>query len=319
MGQSFSTNTGLSALPEYDQGKDAALYAELLRIRNAFQVLQAAIDGLGGAGGIVVTHSGANFIQGQPIIAANNAGDTVSMSSTETSGFVMTAQGAGNVPIWASPALAAIADKRILSNISGASAAPIGNTLSALIDSILGSTQGQLITRNAGGWTVLGPSTGGLVLTEHGAGNNLTWAAPELGSAFSVYSSVTTVIPATTLTKLSFQTAEFDTNSFFNLGTSVFQPTIPGYYHLNWHLGIESGSPVYILAMLYKNGSRWKDGNFNSQPVIGGGGASMGSSIVFLNGSTDFLEVYGYAGAATTSSVVDQSRTYFNGSLIRAQ
>lgn len=108
MAQSFSTNTGLSALPEYDQQKDPAAYAELLRIRNAIQVLQGAIDGLGGAGGVVVTHSGANFVSGQPIIAANNAGDTISMTSPETAGFVMTAQGAGNIPLWAAPVSPAI-------------------------------------------------------------------------------------------------------------------------------------------------------------------------------------------------------------------
>lgn len=89
MGQSFSTNTGLSALPEYDQSKDPAVYAELLRIRNAFQVLQAAIDGLGGAGGAVVTHTGGNFSLGQLVVAANNGGDTATLGSLGTASTVL--------------------------------------------------------------------------------------------------------------------------------------------------------------------------------------------------------------------------------------
>lgn len=47
---SFSTNLGLSALPEYEQDQDPALYAELVRIRNAFRALQAAFDQIGGGG-----------------------------------------------------------------------------------------------------------------------------------------------------------------------------------------------------------------------------------------------------------------------------
>lgn len=47
---SFSTNLGLSALPEYDQKKDPALYGELTRIRNALRALQAALDQIGGGG-----------------------------------------------------------------------------------------------------------------------------------------------------------------------------------------------------------------------------------------------------------------------------
>lgn len=102
MGQSFSTNTGLSALPEYDQSKDPAAYAEFLRMRNAFQALQAAIDGLGGAGGAVVTHSTGNLQSGRVIVAANNAGDITNISDgAAVAGNVLTWVGAGTPPIWA--------------------------------------------------------------------------------------------------------------------------------------------------------------------------------------------------------------------------
>lgn len=47
---SSSINLNLSALPEYDQNKDPAIYAELNRIRNALRILQAAIDSIGGGG-----------------------------------------------------------------------------------------------------------------------------------------------------------------------------------------------------------------------------------------------------------------------------
>jgi hypothetical protein len=75
----------------------------------------------------------------------------------------------------AAAGLSAIADLRLLANISGAAAAPIANTLSAIIDAIVGSTQGQILTRNAGTWTVLSPGALGTVLTSNGAGANLSY------------------------------------------------------------------------------------------------------------------------------------------------
>lgn len=74
--------------------------------------------------------------------------------------------------------LATIADQRILANISGGVAVPSANTMSAILDAILGSTQGQIITRNAGTWTVLGPGASGTFLKSNGAGANLSYATP---------------------------------------------------------------------------------------------------------------------------------------------
>ena len=60
---SFSTNLGLSSLPEMDQKKDPEIYAELLRIRNALKVLQSTIDVLAGGtvGQRLTKNSAADF------------------------------------------------------------------------------------------------------------------------------------------------------------------------------------------------------------------------------------------------------------------
>lgn len=60
---SFSTNLGLSSLPEIDQKKDPEIYAELLRIRNALKVLQGVVDSLSGgtAGQKLTKASAADF------------------------------------------------------------------------------------------------------------------------------------------------------------------------------------------------------------------------------------------------------------------
>ena len=98
-----------------------------------------------------------------------------------TLGYSLASNGPATAPSYQALGLPTIANLTILSNIFGSAALPVGNTLTAVLDAILGSTQGQLITRNAGGWTVLNPSTGGKVLTENGPGANLAWATPSGG------------------------------------------------------------------------------------------------------------------------------------------
>lgn len=71
---------------------------------------------------------------------------------------------------------APIVDDRILANISGGSAVPIENTISDILDSTLGSTQGDIIYRSTANWTVLTPGTSGYFLQTQGAGANPLWA-----------------------------------------------------------------------------------------------------------------------------------------------
>lgn len=60
----FSTNTGLSVIPEIDQKQYPTIWNDLMRVRNAINILQQAIDApgnvpAGGAVGEVLTKTGA--------------------------------------------------------------------------------------------------------------------------------------------------------------------------------------------------------------------------------------------------------------------
>lgn len=52
------------------------------------------------------------------------------------------------------------------------------STLTQLIDAGIGSTQGDILYRNATAWVVLPPGTSGYTLQTNGSGANPTWAAP---------------------------------------------------------------------------------------------------------------------------------------------
>ena len=55
MAQNLTVNTRLSAIPELDQTKYPDIYSELLSIRSAVAILQAALDGVIGYGGLLGT------------------------------------------------------------------------------------------------------------------------------------------------------------------------------------------------------------------------------------------------------------------------
>jgi hypothetical protein len=86
----------------------------------------------------------------------------------------------GGSPITSSGTIAldTIADARIMANISGATAAPTPQTLSAILDHILTNARGTVLVRNISGWVGLAPGTSGYYLKTQGAGADLTWDAP---------------------------------------------------------------------------------------------------------------------------------------------
>ena len=138
---------------------------------------------------------------------------------------------------------------------------------------------------------------------------DLTPVAP----AFGAYQSTLQSLSAGTYTKISFQTEEFDTDNCFDSTTNYrFTPTVAGYYQLNATMSLSGASSEgYIL--IRKNGSNIKAGNDVGSSAYG----VTVSTIVSLNGTSDYVEVWGYSGTALNTSA-SQTGTYFNGCLLRA-
>jgi hypothetical protein len=123
-----------------------------------------------------------------------------------------------------------------------------------------------------------------------------------------------------TWTKAGFTTTEYDSHGYVNLGTARFQPLISGYYMITAN-GVMNGSTGnnYVCS-LWKSGAEYKRG---SQSTVSPGGATEVSisTIVFLNGSTDYIEFYVYQGSGGTVQLlagVNPQYTYMNGYMIRA-
>jgi len=117
-------------------------------------------------------------------VTSFNAGVTINAGDGLTGGGDLSASrtlavgaGAGITVNEDDVAISAIPTSRLFANISGDSAAPSANTLSAVLDAIIGSTQGALITRSSTGWTKLDPGTNGYFLKSQGSGADLAFAA----------------------------------------------------------------------------------------------------------------------------------------------
>jgi len=91
------------------------------------------------------------------------------------------------VPAGGASSLAAVADGDILANITGSTAAPSGNTLTAVIDHVFGSAEGDILQRGASAWQVLTPGTSGQVLTSGGASALNSWTTISSGGSFTAF------------------------------------------------------------------------------------------------------------------------------------
>jgi hypothetical protein len=137
-----------------------------------------------------------------------------------------------------------------------------------------------------------------------------------IGPAFSVYRSGNqTGVSNSTFTKVQLNTETFDTNSNFDPSTNYrFTPTVAGYYQINGAVSVETSSSISrVFCSIYKNGTeafRGSDMNPGIQSVVGG--------LVYLNGSTDYVELYGWAAGSGILFYGQAQSTYFTGSLVRA-
>ncbi len=72
--------------------------------------------------------------------------------------------------------LGPIASHTVMANTGGSSAPAAADSLTSIIDAMIGSTQGDILYRGASNWSVLGPGTAGQLLQTGGASANPSWA-----------------------------------------------------------------------------------------------------------------------------------------------
>ncbi len=191
-------------LGDWTQLEDSGDFADLLALLASHTVGEgASLIGLQGAGTVqdltlplYLVESASSLLTNEKVLTAGSgvtftsAAGTLTIDATGLGGTV-TSVGSGT-GITASPNpiigagtinLAAIATLTGLVNTTAGPLAPSATTLTAWIDAALGSTQGDILYRDAASWTVLAPSTSGKVLQTRGAAANPAYSTPTYPSA----------------------------------------------------------------------------------------------------------------------------------------
>ena len=137
--------------------------------------------------------------------------------------------------------------------------------------------------------------------------------------AFSAYKSASVQnFSSVTMTKVTFDVEEFDTNN--NFASSTFTPTVAGYYQLSFALDVGAAAATLARATGYlaKNGGAFKIGAGYYGGYVGNEFSVAGSALIYFNGTTDYAEVFIFAQGTSPAIYTGQSNTYFQAVLVRA-
>lgn len=137
------------------------------------------------------------------------------------------------------------------------------------------------------------------------------------GPAFRAYASTNqTGIVTGTATKLTLDTEVFDTNN--NFASSRFTPTVAGYYQINGIVTMQSTTTNQAVgALIFKNGVT--DAWASTPATTGQYPSASVNALVYLNGSTDYVELYVWQGTGSNQQTVGNNYyTFMCGFLVRA-
>ena len=135
--------------------------------------------------------------------------------------------------------------------------------------------------------------------------------------AFFAYLTADQSITTGTYTKIAYDAKVFDTNN--NFTSSRFTPTVAGYYQIagGFDNTDSTAGVTRTVLTVYKNGSQFIH---LTDFAVGSAYTITGSTLVYCNGSTDYIEMYGLinaTGPKFTGQVGSIYYTWMSGTLVR--
>ena len=144
------------------------------------------------------------------------------------------------------------------------------------------------------------------------------------GGVFSAFVDTAQTITNNSTTKIQLDGENFDPESEFDSTTNYrYTPSVSGYYQVNFGVRLSPGASIsasnQLISLLYKNGASICRSH-NRQDNTSASMSASGSEIVFLNGSTDYIELYVYQSTGVSCTTTDSSNagTYLSGVFIRS-
>ena len=143
---------------------------------------------------------------------------------------------------------------------------------------------------------------------------------------FYAYNNASQSISVTTWTKAEVPNIQYDTHNWFDTTNHRFTPQIEGYYWFSTYIRFAGTSMGQQNSHIYKNGGEHTQVGLSRDSSTC---EQNGQTIMYMNGTTDYVELYGYissgsslsfgsAGVANVEGTRSSSGTRFQGFLIYA-
>jgi len=186
------------------------------------------------------------------------------------------------------------------------------------------------------GVQILSSSGGGVTINSTVTASNYTQTLPAetgtvittastfagTGPAFNAYMSANQTVTTGVSTKVILNIETFDTNSNFDSTTNYrFTPTVAGYYQFNGTIyGQATTNMTATYIQINKNGTLYQYGAIQNLTASTSPQGITVNSLVYLNGSTDYVELFGTIIGTGTCSFTHASGSvvYFSGFLARS-
>jgi len=184
----------------------------------------------------------------------------------------------------------------------------MGTIKTTNIETITGS---GTLTLGTSGETISIPSGVSMSVPSGGiSGQNYPAFEARLNTSQSISDASTTIV--------IFDTEVFDTDSAYDTVTGYFTPQVAGKYFIYVNLRSDPTGTFTADPRIKKNNS---DALADNQYINGGAEANFMSTIIDLNGTTDFVNVTYYQNSGGSKDIVGSSGvkvTYFGGYRIGA-
>jgi len=119
-------------------------------------------------------------------------------------------------------------------------------------------------------------------------------------------------------TKVIFNNEVYDTANAYDTTNNRFTPTVAGYYQISAACSMAAGTATQTaLAAIWRSGGQYAIGSCSPAYTTIQNFLTV-SALVYLNGTTDYVEIYLYHNYGSTwSTQAAATTTWFTGSLVR--
>ena len=170
-------------------------------------------------------------------------------------------------------------------------------------------------------YTLTLPAETGTVLTSASSipTSQLSGTVVGNGPAFRATLSSTQTLATTVTTKVQLNSEDFDTANCYDTSTYRFTPNVAGYYQVNMNIQIgQSNFTGAIVGRVYKNGSDVRVVETATVSTTSAYPNVAGSFMIYMNGSTDYLELYAYQNSGGNRTIYGTIYSEFSAFLARA-